>query len=90
MSIRKQLKTLISEKLKTRSDRLSETTNLEDQVNIVGDYRLYFSGGLEALRAAGISAEDITPFVLASETNDAELKLLEHRLDLESELGSDE
>ena len=89
-TIRKQLKTLVSDKIKNRTERLAQSAgNLEEQGAILADYRLYFDGGLDALRAAGIEESDTTPLVLAAETNEAELKLVEHRINLETELNAD-
>ena len=88
---RKNINKLISDKMHNRADRLHKAGSDLDAVgSVLSDYSLYFSGSLEALQASGLAADDFKPVVLAVETNEAELKLLEARMNLEQALSGEE
>ena len=85
----KNIKKLVSEKITNRNSRLAESTNVGDwdeAGNLLNDYRLYFSGSLDALRAAGCEPEFISVFELADQNNETEMNLLEQRINLQKML----
>ena len=85
---RKSINKLVSEKISNRSDRLKEANHESEATGaVLADYDLYFSGALDALAAAGVPAEDFRALTLAKDTNDSEIRLLEHRLALEEALA---
>ena len=85
--IAKNIKSLVSEKLQNRNSRMTEASNdLEEQGNILTDYRLYFSGVLDALKAVGATDAEARAVRLASDANETEMNLLEQRIHLQREL----
>ena len=87
---RKAINKLISEKLNTRSQRLTEAGQDIDAVTtVLVDYRLYFSGVQDALQAAGLDADDTAIVGSAIAANEAEFVLAERRQELADLLAAE-
>lgn len=85
----KNIKELVFEKIKSQNERLEQNKgDLEEAGNILGDYQLYFEGCLDALKSFGVSQSDFKSLSMAYEANDAEIRLIEKKIDLQNELSS--
>ena len=85
----KNIKKLVSEKITNRNSRLNEATSQSDwdeAGSILTDYRLYFSGCIDALKASGCDQDSLNVFVLADQNNETEMNLLEQRINLQKML----
>jgi hypothetical protein len=83
---RKSLNQLVSQKLKTRDERLADVQSLNDRGIILSDYKIYFDAANEVAAAAGLSEGDTRALVAAARANDAEITLVEMRMSLDEAL----
>ncbi len=83
---KKSLKQFVVSKIKARDEKLTQTTDLEDQRYVLTDYDLFFKGAVEALQAVGVDTEDQKPVQMAQAANATQLQLLEQRIELEDML----
>lgn len=86
---KKSLKQFVVTKIKSRDEKLAQTTDLEDQRYVLTDYDLFFKGAVEALQAIGVDTEDQKPVQMAQTANATQLQLLEQRIELEDLLEDD-
>lgn len=90
MSDSNQIKQLVSGKIKSQNERLEEVrSDLEETGSTLGDYQLYFEGCMDALKAFGIDPSEYKSLTMAYEANDAEIRLIEKKIDLQNELASE-
>lgn len=89
--VKKQINKLVSTKIKNRDERLKDAAgNTEETGNVLTDYKLYFDGMKDALKAAQVGEDDSKSVYLAAQTNEMELTLLEQRMTLDQALGGEE
>lgn len=83
------LKALIAEKLHARDEKIkSAGADLEESGRILSDYSLFFSGAREALTAvSGEGSTDVALVKMVADANDAEIDMIERRIQISKELA---
>lgn len=93
MSNRSALASLVQTKLNSARTRITqETQNMgsieqaQTKAQMLGDYKLFFQGALEALQVIGLDADEIKPLMLASSAVESDIQAEVTRAALEQEL----